>query len=82
MLGAAEPPKKRRFQATRLHIYARIIILKSLRKWIENSELLVEQTDKSSRFAVMSVKQYMDTGRVHTHEDKLISWREIKYLQG
>ena len=55
--------------------------LSTLKKRIKNGELIVVQTDKSSRFAVMTVNQYLTAGAEHTQKDKAIDWRQVTYLQ-
>ena len=55
--------------------------LKSLRNRIKEEELVIAQTDKSSRFTVLSRKQYIESGEKHTKKDKLIGWKEVKELQ-
>ena len=56
--------------------------LKSLKKRIANGEIVISQTDKSGRFAVLSLKQYLDSGRIHTDKDEEIDWQKVNYLQG
>ena len=56
--------------------------IQSLKKRIKNDEIIVSQTDKSSRFAVLTLKQYLESGNMHTEKDEKISWSKIKYLQG
>ena len=56
--------------------------LKSLKKRIAEGELIIGQTDKSSRFAVMTRKQYLDAGKVHTNKDLKVGWQDVKYTQG
>ena len=55
--------------------------LKSLRERVMEGEIIVCQTDKSSRFAVLTKQQYLDSGRIHTEKDKKITWKDIKYIQ-
>ena len=55
--------------------------MKTLKDRIKEGELIVSQTDKSSRFAVLSKQQYLESGKVHTSKDKEISWKEVAYLQ-
>ena len=55
--------------------------LKSLKKRVADKELIISQTDKSSRFAVLSRLQYLKAGSVHTAKDIEVSWRDIKYIQ-
>ena len=56
--------------------------LESLKERIKNGEIMVCQTDKSSRFAVLTKEQYLRSGRTHTEKDQEISWKEVKYMQG
>ena len=58
------------------------LALKSLKKRVDNGELVVCQTDKSSRLAVLTLEQYLDSGRVNTLKDKKVNWKDVKYLQG
>ena len=44
--------------------------LKSLQKRVKNGELVVAQTDKSSRFAVMTLDEYEAAGMKHTANDE------------
>ena len=44
--------------------------MKTLKDRIKEGELIVSQTDKSSRFAVLSKQQYLESGKVHTSKDK------------
>ena len=55
--------------------------LSTLKKKIKSGELMVVQTDKSSRFAVMTVNQYLTAGAEHTKKDRAINWRQVTYLQ-
>ena len=43
--------------------------LKSLQKRVKLGELVIVQTDKSSRFAVMTMEEYEEAGRKHTEKD-------------
>ena len=43
--------------------------LKSLKKKVNNGNLLVCQTDKSGRFAILTRQQYLDAGYEHTKKD-------------
>ena len=52
--------------------------LKSLRKRINEGELLVVPTDKSGTFAAMSRTAYWEAGMVHTKNDKEVSWRDLE----
>jgi hypothetical protein len=55
--------------------------LKSLQKRIKAGELIVAQTDKSGRFSVLSRKQYIEAGEVHTMKDKQIGTEESKMIE-
>ena len=55
--------------------------LRSLLKRIKAGEICVTQTDKSGRLCVMTKKQYLAAGRLHTSNDREISWKQVKYLQ-
>ena len=55
--------------------------LKSLKERVKQGDLIICQTDKSSRFAAMTRQQYMDSGLVHTSKDKEIDWKDVRYLQ-
>ena len=54
--------------------------VESLSKRIKRGEIFITSTDKSSRFAVMSKKQYLNSVRVHTCKDKVENWSDIKYF--
>ena len=60
---------------------AEIDALRSLKDRMKEGELVVTQTDKSSRFAVLTQQQYLESGKVHTKKDKEISWKEVRYIQ-
>ena len=55
--------------------------LKSLKKWIKSGELLVVDTDKSKKFAVMSQKQYFEAGLSHANKDLEIEHHQVKKLE-
>ena len=55
--------------------------LKSLKKKIKEGKLLICETDKSKRFAVMRPQQYIEAGKVHTDRDIEISPDQIKRVQ-
>lgn len=44
-------------------------------------EIVVAQTDKSSRLAILNRKQYLEAGQKHTDKDKQIRWRDVKKLE-
>ena len=50
--------------------------LKSLQKCVANNELIICQTDKSGKFAVLTREQYITAGKVHTCKDQEIT-REV-----
>ena len=50
-----------------------IIWLKSLKKRIDSGQLVVAQTDKSKKFAIITQEQYVASGLVHTKKDLEIS---------
>ena len=52
-----------------------------LNKRIENEEVVVTPTDKSSRFAILTHDQYLQAGDVHTRKDTPISWEEVRYIK-
>ena len=55
--------------------------LKSLRNRIKSGELIIGQSDKSSRLCVMNRQQYIDSGTAHTKHDQQIDWKTVKTLQ-
>ena len=55
--------------------------LLSSRRKIEAGQLLVVETDKSKRFAIMRPEQYIESGFVHTSKDFEISPEQIKRVQ-
>ena len=55
--------------------------MKSLKDRIKHGDIIVSQTDKSSRFAVLTKAQYLQSGKTHTSKDKKISWKDIRFLQ-
>ena len=56
--------------------------VKSLKKRIKDKEIIVCQTDKSSRFAVISRLDYLKAGSVHTGKDIEVNWKDVTYIQG
>ena len=44
--------------------------MKSLKKRIKDGEIVVTSTDKSSRFAVITKEQYLESGYTHTSKDE------------
>ena len=55
--------------------------LKFLKARIKGGELIVGQTDKSSRFCVLTRDQYVKLGLKHTQQDEEIEWKHVKTLQ-
>ena len=55
--------------------------LKSLRKRVKDGDLVVLQTDKSGRFAIMSMETYIRAGEKHTNRDTEVAWTDIKENQ-
>ena len=59
-----------------------ILAIESLKKRVKSGEIVISQTDKSSRFAILTKQQYIESGTVHTSKDHKVDWNTIKYLQG
>ena len=59
----------------------RLVGLKRLRERKKNGELVILPTDKSGRFAVMSMDTYIKAGEVHTKKDEEIGLKELKANQ-
>ena len=55
--------------------------LNSMKKRIQNGELIVAQTDKSRCFAIFSKKQYLKSGLVHMAKDLEIEPEKVKRVQ-
>ena len=55
--------------------------MKSILKRIKNGELIVIQTDKSGKFAILSVEDYNAAGHVHTNKDEQASDEFVKETQ-
>ena len=55
--------------------------LKSLKDKVKEGEIVVCPTDKSSRFAVLTKQQYLESGKTHTNKDKEVGWKEVRYMQ-
>ena len=60
---------------------AEITGLKSLKRRIKKGEVVVCQTDKSKRFAILSQQQYLASGNIHTSKDMEIQPHLIKKIQ-
>ena len=52
--------------------------MRSLKKRVKEGELVIMQTDKSSRFAVMKLETYEEAGMVHVRKDKEIDINYVK----
>ena len=48
-----------------------------LKKKIKSGEVIVMNTDKSSKFAITTIEDYKRMGEIHTRNDKKISRREL-----
>ena len=55
--------------------------LKSLKKRVNNSEIVIVPTDKSGRFAVMSLTTYELAGQAHTNKDEVVPFSIVKSTQ-
>ena len=55
--------------------------LKNLKKMVKNEELVVLPTDKSGRFSVMSVTNYLRAGQKHTKTDIEVEIEEVTKTQ-
>ena len=55
--------------------------LKSLRKRVSDSEIVIVPTDKSGRFAVMSLATYELAGQAHTNKNEVIPFSKVKSTQ-
>ena len=55
--------------------------LKSLKKKIADGNLVILPTDKSGRFAVMSMNTYITAGMVHTKDDIEVGVDEMRANQ-
>ena len=55
--------------------------LKSLQKRINYEEIVVLKTDKSSRFVVTTLENYLEMGREHTDKDEEVDWEEVKNME-
>ena len=55
--------------------------LKSLKKRVQNNELVITETDKSRRFCVMKYDQYFNAGHKHTKNDMIVTDEQVKSLQ-
>ena len=55
--------------------------IKKLKARIDSGNLVVVPTDKSGKFAAMSLQTYIDMGEIHTRGDKSISEYELTEIQ-
>ena len=55
--------------------------LKSIRLRLVNGELVVLPTDKSGRFAIMTMDTYIKAGEVHVRNDKKMDTDDLKKNQ-
>ena len=55
--------------------------LKSLKKRVENNEIVITQTDKSRRFCVLKREQYISSGAKHTKDDIELNWDKLHSIQ-
>jgi hypothetical protein len=51
--------------------------LKSLQNRIQNEEIIVLRTDKSSKLSVTDLNTYIEMGKKHTKNDTIISMKEV-----
>ena len=56
-------------------------VLKTLKKQIREGQIIVAETDKIKRFAILSPSQYLASGAIHTNNDMEISPNQIKRIQ-
>ena len=55
--------------------------LKSLKKRIEEKEIVVLKTDKSTKLCVATMEEYIKMGQKHTKNDKQVYRREIQEIE-
>ena len=53
----------------------------SLNKRINEGQIVVLNTDKSGKFAIVTVEKYLEMGGVHTAGDKRVSRLEIREIE-
>jgi hypothetical protein len=46
--------------------------LKSLKKRVKDGSIVICQTDKSSRFAILTMEEYLEAGKKHTKNDEKV----------
>ena len=54
---------------------------KKLQKRIQEKEIVVMQTDKTDKLAVVSREMYEKMGEAHTKDDKVITWEDARRIQ-
>ena len=55
--------------------------LKSLKKRIQEEEILIVKTDKSGKLCVATVEEYIRMGKEHAGKDKLVGRKEIEEMK-
>ena len=55
--------------------------MKSLKKRVENGELVVTETDKSKRFCLLTREQYLESGKKHVQKDVEIQPHDLLQIQ-
>ena len=55
--------------------------LKSLKKRIQEEDIIILKTDKSGKLCVASVEEYIRMGKEHAGKDKLVSRKEIAEIE-
>ena len=55
--------------------------IKSLKKQSKDGEIVIAETDKSGKFCVFSMEEYLKAGEVHTKNDKKVDEKELREIQ-
>ena len=55
--------------------------IKSLKKRSKDGEIVIVETDKSGKFCVFSMEEYLKAGEVHTKNDKKVDEKELREIQ-
>ena len=55
--------------------------LKSIKKRIQEEDIIILKTDKSGKLCVASVEEYIRMGKEHAGKDKLVSRKEIAEIE-
>ena len=55
--------------------------LRSLQKRSKEGEIVIAETDKSGKFCVFSMEEYLKAGEVHTKNDVEIDEKDLKEIQ-